>query len=104
MGESMILLRTIKDKDIFPDLNDNEKVPSRHREAARAVVFDFENKVALLHVKKHAYHKLPGGGLEEGEDIKTALEREMMEEIGCQVEVQNEIGEIIEYRNQHDLM
>lgn len=108
----MILLKTIKDedifldkdKDIFPDLSDDEKVPSRHREAARAVVFDAENKVALLHVKKHSYHKLPGGGLEEGEDIQTALEREMMEEIGCKVEVQNEIGEIIEHRNQHDLM
>lgn len=99
----MILLKTIKDCDIFPDQKDDEKVPSKHREAARAVVFDSENNIALLYVSKYAYHKLPGGGLDDGEDIDQALAREVLEEIGCKVEVEGEIGEIIEHRNQHDL-
>ena len=73
--------------------------PLKLREAARAVLFDAENKVALLHVTKHNYHKLPGGGIESGEDIKIALTREVMEEVGCQIEVGEELGQIIEYKN-----
>lgn len=68
------------------------------REATRAVVFDKENNVALLNVSKWNYHKLPGGGIEEGESLIAALERECCEEIGCEIEVTAELGEIIEYR------
>jgi 8-oxo-dGTP diphosphatase len=73
------------------------------REAARAVVFDLENLVALLYSKKFNYYKLPGGGVEKGEDYETALKRECQEEIGCQVRVTGEIGMIIEYRKKYNL-
>ncbi|MEK7060014.1 MAG: NUDIX domain-containing protein [Patescibacteria group bacterium] len=68
------------------------------REAGRAVVIDENNKIALLHVSKENYYKLPGGGIEEGEDKMSALKRECQEEIGCDIEVVNEIGFIVEYR------
>ena len=68
------------------------------RKAARAIVFDNEKNVALLHVSKFGYYKLPGGGVEESEDIKTTLQRECKEEIGCEIEVMGEIGSITEYR------
>jgi 8-oxo-dGTP diphosphatase len=68
------------------------------RKAARAIVIDENNKIALLHVSKKGYYKLPGGGLEDSEDISTALRRECQEEIGCDVEVVGEIGSIVEYR------
>lgn len=67
------------------------------REAARAVVFDEDNNVAILHVKNEGYYKLPGGGL-DGEDKIVGLERECQEEIGCDVDVISEIGMIVEYR------
>ncbi len=73
------------------------------RQAVRAVVFDNEGKVAILHVQKRGYHKIPGGGSESSEDVITALRRECLEEIGCEIEVENEIGEIVEYRRQHQL-
>ena len=73
------------------------------REAARAVVFDNEGRVALLHVAKDEYYKLPGGGLDSGEDPVTALRRECQEEIGCDVEVIKEIGVITEYRKMFNL-
>lgn len=68
------------------------------REAARAVVFDMENNVALLHATKTDYYKLPGGGLDDDTDRIVALKRECREEIGCDVEVVGAIGEVVEWR------
>jgi len=81
----------------------NQLAPSeitilKQRTAARAVVFDANNQVALLHVGKNGYYKLPGGGIEPGENPKEALVRECMEELGCTIDVRGEIGKIIEYR------
>lgn len=73
------------------------------REAARAVVIDKDGNIALLYVSKANYYKLPGGGIDEGEDKKSALLRECQEEIGCDVEVLSEIGSIIEYRKIQNL-
>ena len=68
------------------------------RRAARAVVRDAQGRVALLHVSKCSYYKLPGGGLEGDEDVARALARECREEIGCELSVGAAIGEIVEYR------
>lgn len=68
------------------------------REAVRAVVVDDQNKIAILHVSRDGYYKLPGGGVDDGEDHMTALKRECLEEIGCNVEVTGEIGKVIEHR------
>jgi 8-oxo-dGTP pyrophosphatase MutT (NUDIX family) len=76
----------------------NEEI--KIRKAARAVVFDNDNKITILKVANHNYYKLPGGGVEEGEDLAKALEREAMEEIGCKISVTGEIGKIIEHRDE----
>lgn len=68
------------------------------REAARAVVLDKENNIALLHATKTDYYKLPGGGLDDDTDKVVALKRECREEIGCNVEVMGEIGLVNEWR------
>ena len=84
---------------INPENASEEEAQSyRIREAARAIVIDADGKVALLHVSKKNYYKLPGGGLDVGEDIMTALKRECQEEIGCDIEVFGEVGSIVEYR------
>jgi len=70
----------------------------KRREAARAVVFDAEGNIALLSVTKAGYHKLPGGGVEAGEGVIDALMRECREEIGCNIEITETLGEIVEYR------
>lgn len=91
----MKLLKFISDK---PLPKNTEK-----RFASRAVLFDENNLIPVLFVSKDSYHKLPGGGIEEGEDKMTALVREVMEETGCTMEVTGEIGEITEYRSKWNL-
>ena len=93
----MNLLKTIRDADIGVDSQASPNYDKR--EAARAIVFDKDRNVALLNVTKKNYHKLPGGGIEEGEDIETALRREVLEEIGCSIENIRELGIIEKYRN-----
>jgi 8-oxo-dGTP diphosphatase len=73
------------------------------RKAARAIVFDKNKSIGLLCVSKHNYHKLPGGGIEDGEDVREALKRECLEEIGCNIETYAEVGAIIEYRDKWSL-
>jgi ADP-ribose pyrophosphatase YjhB (NUDIX family) len=68
------------------------------REAARAVVVDDNNAIALLHVTRDHYYKLPGGGIEGDEDASEALERELLEEIGTTAEIVANLGTVQEYR------
>ncbi len=85
------------------NISEQEAQSFRTRQAARAILFDGQ-KIALLHVTKLNYHKLPGGGVESGEDIETALKRECLEEVGTEIEVGKEIGSIVEYRGQFNLV
>jgi 8-oxo-dGTP diphosphatase len=78
-----------------------ETWPTRY--AIRAVALDQANQVPLLHVRKHGYYKLPGGGVETGEDISTALRRECAEEIGCDIAIKQELGWIEEYKSKFNL-
>ncbi|MCC6710924.1 MAG: NUDIX domain-containing protein, partial [Candidatus Pacebacteria bacterium] len=44
-----------------------------------------------------------GGGINPGENKLTALKRECLEEIGCEIEITAELGKIIEYRKMWQL-
>ena len=74
------------------------------RRAARAVIFTEQYEIALMYSRKNSYYKLPGGGVEEGEDIMAALHREVLEETGRRVDVVGDIGMVVEYRDQHSLL
>lgn len=82
--------------------NIESNVEYRLREAVRAVVLR-QGKMALLYVSNENYHKLPGGGIEKGENLNEALEREILEEVGVTIEDIKEIGKIEECRAQHQL-
>jgi ADP-ribose pyrophosphatase YjhB (NUDIX family) len=97
----MKLLKTIRDSDFSFEGEYGEM--KNNRQASRAVVFDGENNIAILKVSKLNYHKLPGGGVEGSEDLIDALRREVLEEIGCEISVLGELGEITEYRGKFDL-
>ncbi|KAK3306790.1 NUDIX hydrolase domain-like protein [Chaetomium strumarium] len=52
------------------------------RHSARVVAFNAGGEVAILYAKRENYYKLPGGGIEPGEDHETAAKREFQEETG----------------------
>ncbi len=99
----MDLIKEIYEKDIGCNY-ENIDITYRIRKASRSIVLNDSQKIALLFVSKNNYHKLPGGGIEAGEDIRTALHREVMEEAGVNINVLGEVGTIIEYRNKQEML
>lgn len=89
---------TLDETSIDQNLSVSSREGYTTRQAARAVLIDPTGKVALLHVTEDNYYKLPGGGIDEGEDPLRALERELVEETGCQGEVTHELGTVLEQR------
>lgn len=87
---------------IFNEENVPEEVAGTYkvRNATRAIVFDNEENIALLHMTKDNYYELPGGGVESDETLEQGCIRECKEEIGCDVEIIGEVGKTLEYRMQ----
>lgn len=96
-------LLTIYESNIYPGEETINSKDFKERSAARAVVLNDKDQIALLKANTYGYHKLPGGGVESGEDMQLALKRELLEEIGCTANVIAEVGEIIEYRDKWKL-
>lgn len=90
----MELLKELIDSDY------NEKsVNFEYREAVRIVAIDEHKNIPILFVSKYNYHKLPWGWIDKWEDKYQALRREMLEETGCDIKVEWEIGMINEFRS-----
>jgi len=90
------MLTRIYDRDpsAFAPFPENPDV----RRTARAVLLDDEGRMAVMYVNAKGYHKLPGGGLEEGEDFSSALARELREETGCAMQMLHHVHTVEEYR------
>lgn len=96
----MELLLEIRESDVGLKNIESFTMPYTLRKAARAIIFNTNGEIAIMHVTKDNYHKLPGGGVEEGEDLFEALKREALEEAGSKIEIEKPLGIIIEYRNE----
>ncbi len=94
-----ILIQLDDNKFNFPMI---ENVNYKLREAAR-VILDKNGEIALLHVSKKGFYKLPGGGIEDGESVEDALIRETKEETGCEIKNIRPLGKIIEYKSHYSI-
>ena len=99
----MELIKEIHDEDLGIKPIVKGDIRYRLRRAARALIFKGD-KIAVLNVKALFLHQLPGGGVEDNESIDEGLMREVMEETGCIINQIQELGVVIEYRKEFELI
>ncbi|MBN2540977.1 MAG: NUDIX domain-containing protein [Bacilli bacterium] len=71
------------------DLTDEDIQQNRHVSASRAVIVK-KNKILILHYKEEDFYLLPGGTREGKERLEHCLRREVLEETGLLVKVNEE--------------
>ena len=91
----MRLICELNDKIILGQDGLSDKAP---RLTARAIVRNQVGLYAVMYSDKFKLHSLPGGGVEDGEDVLTALHREVYEETGCVCDEIKELGIVAENR------
>ncbi|KAI9708370.1 MAG: hypothetical protein M1820_004074 [Bogoriella megaspora] len=70
------------------------------RYAVHDIIKKDKDEIAIIYVVKGNYYKLPGGGIEADEDHATAAKREAMEDIGCEIRLNDKcIAAVEEWRN-----
>jgi len=89
---------TLRDKDIFPNAPETTGVVWKDRPTGKVVLLNEKSEIALVSNKVTNLFLLPGGGIEEGEDIVEGAKRECREETGYEIEITRELGVTEEYR------
>ncbi len=87
----------LTDQDL--GLEEQEVSEWDERRAARCILRRGD-KVAMLFLEEFGYHKLPGGGVEEGESVRQALKREVKEEVGSTIDIGEEVAKLTSYKTQ----
>lgn len=91
----MKLICELNDKIVLGLDGMSDKPP---RLTARAIMRNTDGLYAVMYAAKFGLHSLPGGGIEDGEDVLTALRREIYEETGCVCDEIQELGIVAENR------
>ena len=99
---------TAMNEELRIELQDNEwpfEYTDHDRNIARAIVCDDDGFFYFVRAErdddfgKATLIETSGGGVEEGEDLNTAICRELREELGVQVDVVCKIGVVSDYYN-----
>lgn len=93
----MEYFHSIKDSDIFENPLPEPEIYI-DRPTVKGLVFDSENKIALLWSPQYGYGLFPGGGIEKEETPEQAFIRECQEEIGCDVKILHFLGAAVQFR------
>lgn len=99
---------TDNQKELYITLRDDEwpmQSIDHDREIVRAIVVDGDSCYYFMRVErdddfgKETLIETSGGGVEPGEELDAALRRELMEELGAEVEILCKIGVVSDYYN-----
>ena len=94
--------------ELYLELRDTEwpfTYTDHDRQIVRAIVFDDEGWFYFVRASrddqfgKATLIETSGGGVEQGEDLLSAIHRELREELGAEVEVVAKIGVVSDYYN-----
>ena len=106
--EKLFSDRSFPDPELFIELQDTEwpyEYTDHDRRIARAVVFDDEGYFYFVRADRDddfgraVLIETSGGGAEDGEDLVSAIRRELKEELGVTVDVVRKIGVVSDYYN-----
>lgn len=97
----MRLLKKITDMEILNKEGISEAEP---RFAARAVMVNDNNEIAVMYSPVFHLYSLPGGGIQDGENRREAVKREVLEETGYLCEIVQELGYVYENRAHCDFV
>ena len=95
-------------EELYLELEDREwplTYTDHDRQIVRAIVFDDEGWLYFIratrddHFGKATLIETSGGGVEQGEDLLSAIHRELKEELGAEVEILCTIGVVSDYYN-----
>lgn len=75
-----------------------EEKPIR-RDTARCIILNSNHEICLLYSRAKDYFAIPGGGIEPGETLLQAVNREILEETGYTIDNIKPLGKIYEERN-----
>ncbi len=68
------------------------------RYSARGVLINEKGLVAMMLMEANGRYKLPGGGIELGENERDAFIRKIAEEVGCSCEIIECLGSVEEHK------
>ena len=95
MEEIVKVICELNDKVVLDTDGLSDKAPLQ---TARAVVKTQDDQYAVMYSAKFNLYSLPGGGIEDDEDARTAVQREIYEETGCICDSIEELGIVTENR------
>lgn len=84
----MMIIRSISDKKY-----------DEYQEKARGIIVDENNKIMLISIENN--YCLPGGDVEDGENINDAVKRELLEEIGLDTDNLMYLNTFIHYHENY---
>lgn len=105
---SSVYVKKVPTNELLIELQDTEwpfEYTDHDRRIARAIVFDEEGYFYFVRAERDddfgraTLIETSGGGVEAGEDMDSAIKRELKEELGAEVRVVCKIGVVSDYYN-----
>ena len=105
---SRVYVKKVSTNELLIELKDTEwpfEYTDHDRRIARAIVFDDAGYFYFVRAERDddfgraTLIETSGGGVEAGEDLDSAIKRELKEELGAEVEVVCKIGVVSDYYN-----
>ena len=96
------ILKTFSDGSF--GLEDKDMSSANRRTIVRGIVVDQAGNVAVFNKRNANEYKLPGGVVKTGENVEETFLKEIKREIGCEIEIIEDIGIVEEHMGQDDIV